>query len=48
LAKLSPPTIRLYIRKRRLKALQVGSRVLVARADLEKFLEAHPIEALPD
>jgi excisionase family DNA binding protein len=48
LARLSPSTVRLYIRKRQLKAFQVGSRVLVSRTDLEKFLEANPIEANPD
>jgi len=42
---LAPSTIRLYIRKRELKALQVGSRVIVKRTDLEQFLEAHPLEA---
>ncbi len=47
-SRLGPSTIRLYIRKRELKAHQVGSRVIIKRTDLEKFLEAHPIETLPD
>jgi excisionase family DNA binding protein len=41
-------TIRLLIRKRRLKAQKVGRRVLVKRNDLESFLEANPIEIKPD
>jgi excisionase family DNA binding protein len=45
LSGLAPSTIRLLIRKRQLKALQVGRRVIIKRADLERFLEAHPIEA---
>ena len=48
LSRLGESTIRLYIRKRELKAHQVGSRVIIKRADLEQFLEAHPIEILPD
>jgi len=47
-SRLAPSTIRLYIRKRELKAHQVGGRVIIKRADLEQFLEAHPIEILPD
>jgi excisionase family DNA binding protein len=35
---LGPSTIRLYIRKRKLAALKVGSRVLIKRTDLEAFL----------
>ena len=45
---LGASTIRLYIRKRQLRAQQVGRRVLVKRSDLEKFLETNPIEATPD
>jgi excisionase family DNA binding protein len=45
---LGASTIRLYIRKRQLRAQQVGRRVLVKRSDLEKFLETNPIEAKPD
>lgn len=48
LSRLGPSTIRLYIRKRQLKAHQVGRRVIIQRADLESFLEAHPIEVLPE
>ena len=43
LARLAPSTIRLYIRKRKLKAIQVGSRVIIKRTDLERFLEADPL-----
>ncbi len=45
---LGPSTIRLYIRKRELKAHQVGRRVIIKRTDLEGFLESHPIEILSD
>ena len=45
---LGPSTIRLFIRKRELKAHQVGSRVIIKRTDLEGFLESHPIEVISD
>src|SRR5688572_28053705 len=45
---LGASTIRLYIRKRKLKAQQVGRRVIINRTDLEKFLESMPIEAVMD
>ncbi len=45
---LGESTIRLAIRRRELKAHQVGSRVIIKRTDLERFLEAHPIEILSD
>lgn len=45
---LGASTIRLYIRKRQLRAQRVGRRVLVKRGDLEKFLETNPIEARID
>jgi len=48
ISRLGSSTIRLYIRKRELKAHQVGSRVIIKRTDLEKFLEAHSIEILSD
>jgi len=48
MARLAPSTIRLFIRKRELKALQVGGRVIIKRADLEKFLESRPIDFFPD
>jgi excisionase family DNA binding protein len=41
---LGASTIRLYIRKRRLRAQQVGRRVIIKRSDLEQFLESKPIE----
>ncbi len=47
MTRLGLSTIRLYISKRELKAHQVDSRVIIKRADIERFLEAHPIEALP-
>ena len=48
ISRLGPSTVRLLIRKRELKALQVGRRVIIKRTDLEKYLEAHPIEAITD
>jgi hypothetical protein len=48
MARLGLSTIRLSISQRELKAHQVDSRVIIKRTDLERFLEAHPIEALPD
>ncbi|MFQ5853573.1 MAG: helix-turn-helix domain-containing protein [Candidatus Binatia bacterium] len=48
LSRLGQSTIHLLIRKRQLKAHQVGSRVIIKRSDLERLLEAHPIEALSD
>ena len=45
---LGGSTIRLYIRKRQLRAQQVERRVLVKRSDLEKFLKTNPIETKPD
>ncbi len=46
MARLAPSAIRLFIRKRELKANKVGSRVIIKRIDLEGFLEAHPMEAI--
>ncbi|MSP40129.1 MAG: helix-turn-helix domain-containing protein [Deltaproteobacteria bacterium] len=40
---LGASTIRLAIRRRKLRAQKVGRRVLVKRGDLENFLEAEPI-----
>ena len=48
ISRLGPSTIRLFIRKRELKAHQVGSRVIIKRTDLEGFLESHPIEILSE
>src|SRR5215813_13269580 len=45
---LGVSTIRLYIRRRQLRAQQVGRRVLIKRNDLESFLEGYPIEIQPD
>ena len=45
---LGTSTIRLYIRKRKLRAQQVGRRVIIKRSDLENFLESQPIEAFRD
>jgi len=44
LARISPSTIRLYIRKRKLRAQKVGRRVIIKGTDLERFLEALPFE----
>jgi excisionase family DNA binding protein len=41
---LGVSTIRLYIRRRQLRAQQVGRRVLIKRSDLATLLEADPIE----
>ncbi len=46
MARLAPSAIRLYIRKWGLKAHKVGRRVIIERTDLERFLEAHPIEVI--
>ena len=48
LSRLGESTIRLAIHRRRLRANQVGSRVIIKRSDLEQFLESHPIEIAPD
>src|SRR5262245_26725272 len=42
-ARMAPSTIRLYIRKRQLRAQRVGRRVIIKKADLESLLESHPI-----
>ncbi len=46
MARLAPSAIRLFIRKRELKAHKVGSRVIIKRTDLEGFLEAYPMGLL--
>src|ERR1700724_1006557 len=43
-SRLAPSTIRLFIRQRKLRALKEGRRVIIKTSDLEKFLEANPIE----
>ena len=43
MSRLASSTIRLYIRKRELKAQKVGSRVIIKRTELEQFLAAHPM-----
>ena len=48
MATLAPSTIRLYIRKGKLKAHKPGRRVVIARADLESFLRMNPTGALPN
>jgi excisionase family DNA binding protein len=45
---LGRSTIRLLIRKRQLGAQKVGRRVLIKKADLERFLEANPIRVLTE
>jgi excisionase family DNA binding protein len=44
-SRLAPSTIRLAIRKRELRSLKAGSRVIIKREDLESYLEANPLEA---
>jgi excisionase family DNA binding protein len=44
-ARIGPSTIRLYIRKRQLRARKVGRRVIVATPDLESFLALNRIDA---
>ena len=46
LARVAPSTVRLYIRKGQLKGLKFGRRVLIARDDLEGFLNLNPIGVL--
>jgi len=43
LARLAQSTIRLYIRKGQLKVHKVGSRVIIKRTDLDRFVEAHTL-----
>ena len=38
LARIAPSTLRLYIRKGHLKPRKVGRRIIIARAELERFL----------
>jgi len=47
LSGLGVSTIRLYIRKRQLRAQKVGRRILIKGADLESFLESNPIATIP-
>jgi excisionase family DNA binding protein len=44
-ARLSPSTIRLYIRKGQLAVNKVGRRVLINRTELERFLQANSTAA---
>jgi len=41
---LGGSTLRLAIRRRKLRAQRVGRRILVKRTDLENYLQANPIE----
>lgn len=41
-ARIAESTIRLYIRKGKLKASKVGRRVVIPRAELDKFLGMNP------
>jgi excisionase family DNA binding protein len=45
---LGVSTIRLYIRRRQLRAQHVGRRVLIKRSDLERFLEGNPVRAVTE
>jgi excisionase family DNA binding protein len=44
-ARIAPSTIRLYIRKRQLRAQNVGRRVIIAATELENFLSRNAIAA---
>ncbi len=44
-ARIAPSTVRLYIRKRELRAQRVGRRVIIAAPDLESFLARNCLEA---
>jgi excisionase family DNA binding protein len=44
MATLAPSTIRLYIRKGKLKAHKVGRRMVIKKGDLEIFLTLNPTE----
>jgi len=44
---LADSTIRFYTRTGQLKALKVGSRVIIKREDLDTFLETHRKEIQP-
>jgi excisionase family DNA binding protein len=44
-ARIAPSTIRLYIRKRQLRAQKVGRRVIIATSELENFLSRNAIAA---
>ena len=44
---LADSTIRFYMRTGQLKALKVGSRVIIKREDLDTFLETHRKEIQP-
>jgi excisionase family DNA binding protein len=46
LARVAVSTIRLYIRRGRLKAQKVGRRIVISRAELEKFLDAESTNAV--
>jgi len=48
MARIAQSVICLYIRMRELKAHMVGERVIIRRADLERFPEANPMAALLD
>lgn len=43
---LAISTIRLYIRKGKLRAHRIGRRVVVKREDLQKFVEAHSTQVM--
>jgi len=43
LARVAQSTIRLYIRKGKLKPQRVGRRIVISRGELERFLGAAPV-----
>jgi len=48
IASLAPSTIRLFLRKGALNGLKVGRRVVIERANLDRFLRLKPTGILPD
>jgi excisionase family DNA binding protein len=44
IASLAPSTIRLFLRKGELNGLKVGRRVVIGRADLDRFLRLKPLQ----
>jgi excisionase family DNA binding protein len=45
---ISTHTLRQWLRARRIPFFRVGRRVVLDREDLEAFLRAHRVEALPE
>lgn len=45
---VSPFTVRAWLRQRRIPFYRCGRRIVLDRADLERFLRAHRVEARDD